>query len=555
MRVNISRAVPAKSDQDSRRSGPGMSKGKSYVKADCSSAAKPLVPRVKQRQDKHQAWRFPLLLAFLAIVASLFVDARNGAAAVDLLRIYGQPVTVTVTTQNREQVWNWFDPGTVKGGGDENQYHFLGSWIRGAASYQLDGVKGFAELMSPFFLNLPDSAIAPSPQGPMGLGALYYQPHRKANDASVFLKQAYLELGNALLKGFNLKGGRFEFFDGSEYQPPGLAPELKWLLLNRIAQRLVANFGFSDAMRSFDGATAAYGNEKWQATLMYGVPTKGVFDLNGMDEIRNMDLVYASLNAGPKLSASEFWGKSLCRMFYVYYNDTRGLGLVDNRALSGSNADTGPISIDTVGADYIRAGQAGPGVADLLVWTAGQFGSWGSQSQRAYAVVAEAGYRLEQTAWKPWLRFGYTLGSGDRNPKDSTHSTFFQILPTPRMYAFFPFFNMMNVNDAMGQLVLSPLPQIEIQTSVHGLWLDSNNDLWYSGGGAYNNTIFGYAGRSSFGHTYLATLGDCQFTWEVNRHITVQLYYGHAFGDATIGAIYPAGRGGDFGFIQTTWTL
>ena len=44
----------------------------------------------------------------------------------------------------------------------------------------------------------------------------------------------------------------------------------------------------------------------------------------------------------------------------------------------------------------------------------------GSQSQRAYAVVAEAGYRLDQVAWKPWLRFGYTVGSGDNNPKDGT---------------------------------------------------------------------------------------------------------------------------------------
>ena len=87
------------------------------------------------------------------------------------------------------------------------------------------------------------------------------------------------------------------------------------------------------------------------------------------------------------------------------------------------------------------------------------------------------------------------------------------------------------------------------------MWLDSENDLWYSGGGAYNNTIFGYIGRPSLGHSYLATLGDCQFTWKINPHVAIQLYYSHAFGGATIGAIYPAGREGDFAFIQTTWTL
>jgi hypothetical protein len=107
----------------------------------------------------------------------------------------------------------------------------------------------------------------------------------------------------------------------------------------------------------------------------------------------------------------------------------------------------------------------------------------------------------------------------------------------------------------MAQLLLSPLPPIEVQTSLHGLWLDSNRDLWYSGGGAYNNTYFGYAGRPSFGHSYLATLADCQVTWKINSHVAVQLYYGHAFGGNVVAAIYPAGREGDFGFIQTTWTL
>jgi hypothetical protein len=57
---------------------------------------------------------------------------------------------------------------------------------------------------------------------------------------------------------------------------------------------------------------------------------------------------------------------------------------------------------------------------------------------------------------KPWLRGGYTLGSGDGNPNDCTHGTFFQILPTPRPFARFPFFNMENNRDIMGALILRP---------------------------------------------------------------------------------------------------
>ncbi len=496
-----------------------------------------------------------LLLVCMAAIAAILAASGAANSGIDLFTIDGQPVVLTASEQNREEVWNYFNPGSVKGGFNENQYNFLGSWLRLGAGYQLDGIKGYAELMVPYLVNLPDKAIAPSPKGLLGLGANYYQPYGNANDASVFLKQGYLEFGRELLGGFELKGGRFEFFDGVEFEPDDLDSELKWLLDNRIKQRLIGNFGFSDVMRSFDGALATYGDDRWQASVMYGVPTKGVFDINGMNEISDMDLAYASLNAGPKMFTSPAWGNSLFRLFYIYYSDTRGLPLVDNRELKGSSADTGPVSIDTVGADYVRTLQAGPGVIDLLGWCAGQFGSWGTLSQRAYAVVGEAGYRLDNIAWKPWIRIGYTVGSGDGNPKDSTHGTFFQILPTPRQYAFFPFFNMMNVDDAMLQLILEPHSGMEIQSSIHGLWLDSKEDLWYSGGGAYDNRFFGYSGRPSNGSDYLATLADCQFTWRMNEHVTLQLYYGHAFGGSVIGSNFPSGREADYGFIQTTFKL
>jgi hypothetical protein len=266
-------------------------------------------------------------------------------------------------------------------------------------------------------------------------------------------------------------------------------------------------------------------------------------------------VVYASLNAGPGAFKSALWGNSIGRLFYIYYNDTRSLALVDNRGLTGKNADTGSVSVDTVGVDFARTIAASPGIADVLLWSAGQFGAWGAQSQRAYAVVAEAGYRLQDAPGKPWLRLGYTIGSGDGNQADSAHATFFQILPTPRLYAMTPFYNMMNINDAMAQLVLNPLTNLEIQSSLHGLWLDAKKDRWYSGGGAFDNRIFGYAGRPSHGDGYLGALADCQATWKMNAHIALQLYYGHIFGGSVAGSIYPSGREADYGYIQTTFSL
>src|SRR5205085_1390172 len=137
---------------------------------------------------------------------------------------------------------------------------------------------------------------------------------------------------------------------------------------------------------------------------------------------------------------------------------------------------------DMIGGDYLRTQPFGPGAADLLLWGATQFGAWGKQSQSSYAIAVEAGYRLTDVLWKPWLRLGYTVSSGDDHAKDDTHSTFFQILPTARIYAMTPFYNMMNINDAMAQLMLEPIRSLQVQADIHGLSLDSRHDLWYAGG-------------------------------------------------------------------------
>jgi hypothetical protein len=217
---------------------------------------------------------------------------------------------------------------------------------------------------------------------------------------------------------------------------------------NEISQRLIGNFGFSDAMRSFDGATVRYGDASWNATLMYGVPTRGVYDLNGMDEIRRTDMTYGALN---KLFESRF-GTTLGRAFYIWYDDNRGLTPTDNEPSAAAKSNTRAISISTLGGDLVHKLSIGRGSMDLVIWGAYQIGSWGKLTQSAYAYTAQAGYRFDRVPWVPWLRVLYTFGSGDSDKHDSTHGTFFQILPTTRAYALTPVYNMMNTGDLGGSL-------------------------------------------------------------------------------------------------------
>jgi hypothetical protein len=95
-------------------------------------------------------------------------------------------------------------------------------------------------------------------------------------------------------------------------------------------------------------------------------------------------------------------------------------------------------------------------MVDGLTYGYGQFGDWQSLTQRAWAYGVEAGYRFTDVWAKPWLRAGINSASGDTDPNDRTHGTFFQILPTARTYAQLPFFNLMNVQDLFASLLLRP---------------------------------------------------------------------------------------------------
>ena len=96
------------------------------------------------------------------------------------------------------------------------------------------------------------------------------------------------------------------------------------------------------------------------------------------------------------------------------------------------------------------------------------------------------------------------MGSGDGNPNDITHGTFFQVLPTPRPFARFPFFNMMNNEDAFGMLILRPHNGLTVSSEFHSLRLANAKDAWYIGGGVYQPWIFGYSHSNSLGHTILS---------------------------------------------------
>lgn len=438
------------------------------------------------------------------------------------------------SVRSRLESWDWFDSGLGDG-----TYALSGTGVRLSIGQTAKSREWMVELMAPVLLGLPDRAVVSAPQGQLGMGGSYYQANRNSrNSGMVFLKQGFIRwkglFGDELS---SLRAGRFEFSDGAETIPTNAT--LAAVKRDRVAQRLIGPFGFTHVGRSFDGLHYVRSGQTLNLTVVAATPTRGVFQTDGWGWLQT-GFVYASLNG--RIRQHTDW-----RLLALYYQDWRDVLKTDNRPLAMRQGDFGNLRIGTYGGHWMRT--AGP--VDLLAWGVLQAGSWGRQDHRAGAVALEAGY--QPPIWKklrPWIRGGYFHGSGDNTPADGRHTTFFEVLPTPRPFARFPFFNLMNNEDRHASVAIRPGKQLVMRSEFHALRLAARNDQWLLGGGAFQPWSFGYVGRPSNGGRGLANLYDLSADYTVNPHLTLSGYIGYAAGHSVIRAIYPKDSKGMFAYLE-----
>ena len=450
------------------------------------------------------------------------------------------PLDISGSWRVRMETWDWFAGDT-----GNSTYVFPHSLLRvaiGQESKHFDWQLEAAQIM---ILALPTNAVVAAPQGQLGLGGTYYAANGSGqNNVNGFVKQAYVRfkgLGNA-----QLRLGRFEYFDGTEVTPRDAT--LATLVQTRTAQRLIGASGWAAVGRSYDGAQFGYDLGKANITLVGARATRGVFQVDAMGEV-DADIYYGALTL--PVEAKE--GAGELRLFGLGYIDHRaGVLKTDNRPSAVRAADHGDIQIGTYGGNYLHVfNTPSSGKYDIVVWAAVQTGSWGLLTHRAGAFVGEFGWQPPVKTMKPWLRAGYSYGSGDGNSQAPVHESFFQVLPTPRVYARFPFYNMENNEDLYGSLKLHPHSRLSLRTELHALRLSSRNDLWYAGGGVFQQMTFGYLGRPSNGNRSLANVWDLSAGYQATRAFDVDLYYAHAWGKSVIASIYPKDRNGQFFYIET----
>jgi hypothetical protein len=481
---------------------------------------------------RRPAWLGVLLLAW------------SGVAAAETS--WSDHLTFTFSERLRGEFVDWFEPPENVARGDVHRYDYFASQMRAGLRLTFPHVQLVLEAQDTRLANLPDDASLAPPQGNLGPGALYYFHTRTTAQGEPFLKQGFLTLRRG---GLSLTGGRFEVRDGLETVPGDAT--LAFVKKTRVAERLVGPFDFTHVTRSFDGARFTWDRPAWNLTAFATKPTAGGFEVSANREIDDVGL--AGLSATAKRLPIPDSPPADVRFFWLYYDDRREDVLkVDNRPLPLREADRDAIAVHSVGGHALTALPLGPGTLDLLAWAVTQFGNWGTQDHGAWAYALEAGYQLPKLPAAPWLRIGIDRSSGDDDPLDDQHESFFQVIPTARVYAQFPFYNLMNDQDVFAELILKPHPRVTIRTDYHWLQVVEGRDLWYSGGGATNDDVVGFSGAPANGQHQLAHLVDVSVTVQVIERLTVGAYYGHAFGGDVVRETYP-GVTGNYGFVEATF--
>ena len=487
-------------------------------------------------KSKISAW-MALLMAILIVGPAM---AQNKPASASART--ESPVTVTVLDRLRTNANQWYDapPYTTS-------YPYVEQLLRFSVAQRIHRFDWLLEGAQNAVFDVPTTAVSPvAAQGQLGLGGTYYAANINSLPVGASFRQGFLRYhGNGPDK--TLRIGRFEYFDGQETQPSNAA--VAWLQTNRISQRFIGNFGYSNGQRSFDGVDGHYGNKRWDLTAMAGRPTQGVFNMNANPEL-NVDIQYLAF------TRSEAHDHALWRVFAIGYHDGRtGVVKTDNRSLAARQADHKNIRVGTYGGDFLATVPAGRASVDLLFWGALQNGKWGLLDHSAGAVATEAGLRFDHVRTTPWVRGGWLRSTGDNSPSDGHHNTFFQDLPTPRGYARFPFYNDENRTEEFVQLMDKPSNKIDLRADLHFLQLTAPNDLWYQGGGPFDGKVFGYVGRPSGGHTSFATLADISSDMQLTPTLALNLYYAHSFGRSVVRSDYPVGAQANFGYLELVYKL
>ncbi len=422
-------------------------------------------------------------------------------------------------------MWRYFEPRP--GGGNPN-YTFPANRLLARIDFRSRRIEATAAVQYVQFGGLPPNATGP---GPLGTGPQYFDHAGRRDSRQVYLRTLQVRFKDAG-RGLTVQVGRFGYASGAESASGD--QKIEAVKRQRLDARLIGEFEWSLYQRAFDGARLDVARPRWHATASWFEPTQGGFEEEAGAGLRHVGIAAGTftLKPGARLRHTDWQG------FGYRYDDTRPVrARPDNTLRSAAAVD---VHITTFGTSLVGAYPAGHGQVDALGWFVWQRGRWYGQRHAAGAAAVEGGYQWTAMRGRPWLRAGGFRSSGDRDPDDNRHGTFFQMLPTARRYALSTVYNLMNLSELFGQALLRPRPSVGLRLDVHRLRLTRAADLWYAGSGATQRagTTFGFAGRRSNGSTALGTMVEGAADWTLSPHVAVNGYAGRMTGGDVVAGTF-----------------
>lgn len=446
--------------------------------------------------------------------------------------------TFAVRDTFRVESWRFFEP---RPGGGNPDYTFAGNRLFLQAGFRTSRVDVTLAAQYVALVHLPVDAAGP---GALGTGPLYFgQSGRETNPHELYLRYANIEVRD-VLPGLDLRVGRQAYASGAEAASGDAAIET--LKRQRLDARLVGEFEWSLFQRGFDGIRADWRGGPAVVTGAALLPTQGGFASDAgrtMTDVRILGLtgVLPPATSRPHLELQGFLWR---------YDDDRAVsGRPDN---SGRDADAADVGVTTAGGALIGAWPVRGGRVDAFGWFAAQHGDWYGQDHAAFSLAVEGGYAWTRAPWTPWLRGGWLHASGDDDPADGTHETFFPMLPTMRRFSQTTAYSTMNLRDAFVQLQLRPARPLTLRVDLHRLWLASSEDRWYAGSGATLSTggTFGYASRPSNGSTDVGTAAELSAAYAPSPRWSINGFAGTIDGGRVVTGTF----GGDrlwFAYVES----
>lgn len=284
-----------------------------------------------------------------------------------------------------------------------------------------------------FFLQLQDSRIRED-----GFG------NRSPFEDDIEVRQAYIELGETPWQNFSLRIGRQELSYGKE--------------------RLIGGFNWSNVAQSFDALKLIY--RKGALRLDLFASRRALIRSNKWNRNDHDDNFFG-------LYGSYKGFKNYTLDFYYLFRDT------DRPVNFGPNTGASQLDESTVGLRFEK--KPGKGV-DYELETAYQFGNFGGQEIRAWALVANVGYTFE-LSWSPRVGFEFVYATGDSDPNDSERNTFDNLFPTNHLhYGYMDRASLQNLIDYHFTVNAKPTKKLYLQADVHILRLEEATDSLYNAG-------------------------------------------------------------------------